>query len=373
MDRNMMHPFDAAAKLPVRQKEVKFDSLVTGGDDRAAEGGATKSEERRGFRPNTRIYVATGPRARGRMMGGLEGGGVGAGNFTQSLPILSEVLSEERVAFPSRQRARPPRLSEVPVEATPVSRGKTKHNAARPLPIAPAANAASRLWVEGSSMLSQDVGLASAALSHLSDCVALERRLKEEWDAARLAKVRALRSVVRVFMQSFTDQSSYARSTSVSGKVLSDTLAVARCSVVTNALVGTVQNFVRAFRSRQLCAARIPVSGPHPLPNAARQGSAGFAMSFYSNAPGGTGSSVDDSYVSPSHSASDTLEEEVSRLKQLYFDYFDCEAVSITSVVHSTSDTSVLACENSSPASRPASSVSKSDQSSFSHFASKTL
>ncbi|KAK7200942.1 hypothetical protein NESM_000153200 [Novymonas esmeraldas] len=370
MERNSVHPADAAAKLPVRQKEVKFDSLCVSADDRYPEGTTAKLEERRGFRPNTKLYTTNVARARGRASGGTV-------DFTESLPILNEVLGEERASHAGRPRARQMRASEGNVDATPIARIRPKGSVARPLPAAAAAaaNPSTRtLWVEGSSVLNQDVGLASAALTHLSDCVAQERRLKEEWEAARLAKVRALRAVVKVFMQSFTDHGTYARSTSISGKVLSDTLAVARCSVVTNALVGTVQVFLRAFRSRQLCAATASTSGAHPLPNVGRQGSAGLAMSFYSSGPGGTALSVDDSYASPSHSASDCLEEdEVSRLKQLYFDYFDCEAVSISSAAPSCSDTSLLAYGVPPTTSRPASSVSRSDQSSFSQYASKTM
>ncbi|KAG5466562.1 hypothetical protein LSCM4_01714 [Leishmania orientalis] len=369
MERNPVHPSDSAAKLPVRQKEVKFDSLCLNADDRYTEGMPSKSEERRGFRPNTKVYAANAARTRGRTGGASEVG------FTESVPVLREVVGEEKMSHIGRSRARQLRASEGNADAISIARVKSKGSTGRPLHAAPTAIPSTRsLWVEGSSVLNQDVGFASAALTHLSDCVTQERRLKAEWEAARLAKIRALRAVVKVFMQSFIDQGSCARSTSIGGKVLSDTLAVARCSVVTNALVGTVQNFMRAFRSRRLCASLGPVSGPHQLPSVARQGSDRFALSLYSSTQGGAAASVDDSYLSPGHSVSDNLEEEeVSRIKQLYFDYFDCEALSISSVAASGSDMSILACGATPSTSLPSSPISKGDRSTFSQCASNTM
>lgn len=364
-----MHPFDATTKLPVRQKEVTFDSLCVNAEDRFAEGLSSKSEERRGFRPNTKLYATNAARTRGRTGGASELG------FAESLPTLNEVIGEEKISHIGRPRPRQLRAPEGNTDAIPITRVKAKSNLARPVHATSTSIPSTRsLWVEGSSVLNQDVGLASAALTHLSDCVAQERRLKVEWEAACLAKIRALRAVVKVFMQSFIDRGSCARSTSVSGKVMSDTLAVARCSVITNTLVGTVQNFMRAFRSHRLCAARGPVSGPQLFPNIAGQESTGFTMSLYSSAPGGEESSVNESYVSTNHSVSDYLEEEeVSRIKQLYFDYFDCEAVSISSAVASGSDMSILAYSTTTSISQSSSPVSRGDHSSFSHCASTTM
>ncbi|KAG5467092.1 hypothetical protein LSCM1_01273 [Leishmania martiniquensis] len=369
MERNPVHPSDPAAKLPVRQKEVKFDSLCVNADDRFAEGMPSKSEERRGFRPNMKVYAANAARIRGRAGGASEVG------FTESVPVLHEVFGEEKISHIGRTRARQLRASEGNADALSIARVKSKGSTARPVYAAPTAIPSTRsLWVEGSSVLNQDVGLASAALTHLSDCVTQERRLKAEWEAARLAKIRALRAVVKVFMQSFIDQGSCARSTSICGKALSDTLAVARCSVITNALVGTVQNFMRALRSRRLCASRGPASEPPMLPSVVRPESDPFTMSLYSSAPGQAVASVDDSYASPGHSVSDCLEEEeVSRIKQLYFDYFDCEALSISSAVASGSDMSILACGATPSASLPSSPASKGERSSFSQRASNTM
>ncbi|KAG5492929.1 hypothetical protein JKF63_01509 [Porcisia hertigi] len=368
MDRNPAHPFDASARLPVRQKEVKFDTLCVNSDDRFAEGTSVKSEERRGFRPATKLLAPNVVRMRGRAGGGSETG------LSESSLIVQEMPGEDKTSQGPRPRGRQLRTSESTTDATPIARGKGKSGGVRPGHAAPSTVLSTRnLWVEGSSVLNQDVCLASAALSHLSDCVALERRLKAEWEAARLAKIRALRAVVKMFMQSLIDPGPYTRPANLNGRVSSETLAVARFSVVTNALVGTVQNFMRACYSQRLCAARCAVLGRHLPPTVARGGSAGFAVSLYSSGLDGTGLSVEDSYLSSTRSIGDRLEEEeVSRIKQLYFDYFDCEAMSISSAVLSEGDTSLLAYGATST-SQPSSTPLRGDLDSFSHCASKTM
>ncbi|GET93033.1 hypothetical protein, conserved [Leishmania tarentolae] len=369
MERSPAHPSDTAAKLPVRQKEVTFDSLCVNAEDRFVEGQSGKPEERRGFRPNTKLYAANAARTRGRTGAAIESG------FMESAPIVNEVAGEEKASHIGRSRARQLRVTEGNTDAIPTTRVKTKSTLARPGHATRTSIPSTRsLWVEGSSVLNQDVGLASAALTHLSNCVKQEDRLKEELEAARLAKIRALRAVVKVFMQSFIDRDSCPRTTHVSSKVVSDTLAVARCSIITNTLVCTVQNFMRGFCSRRLCAARGSSSGSQLFPIMATQESGRFTTTLYSSEHGRAESSVNESYVSPNHSVSDNLEEEeVSRIKQLYFDYFDCEAMSISSAVVSGSDMSILAYSSPSSVSRPSSPVSRGDHSSFSQCASTTM
>ncbi|CAJ1037295.1 hypothetical protein Q4I32_000118 [Leishmania shawi] len=368
MAHHLLSPLDATVKLPVRQKEFKFDSLCVNADDRLTDGMAIKSEERRGFRPHTRLHPSNAGRTRGRTGGALEIG------FMESLPFRNEALVEEKPSHVVRPRARQLRASEGNTDPVSIPCVKAKGSVARSLHATPTANPSTQsLWVEGSSVLNQGAGLVSAAVAHRSDSVSPESPPQGGVGGGVSGEdsraVRRCETVHAVLHQSGT----YATPTSIGDKVVSDALAVARCSVIANALAGTRRNVVRTFCSRRLCAAHDPVSGPRLLPNIARLESPKFAMTFFSSVPGGTASSLDDSYASPSHSVSDYLEEEeVHRIKQLYFDYFDCEPVSISSVGTSGSDMSMFAYgATASP--RPSSSVSRGDRRSFSQRASNTM
>lgn len=172
-----------------------------------------------------------------------------------------------------------------------------------------------KLLIEGSSVLNGDTGLASQVLAQLSDCVNNERRIRKEMEAVRKAKTKAFQALVRVYFESLRLQADRRP------RALPDSLAVARCSVITNTLVATIQANLRAVQScqvaMQLLRDKHDLCLPAPLTARAPSTSPRFADSRGS--------------VSSSRLFEDVLGvDDINELKQLYFDYFDCEVISIT-------------------------------------------
>lgn len=378
MDRAPNHFTDSSARCPLRPKEMKLDFGGVLNDDRLPQM-TMKPDERRGFRPAPRLQALHPSRGkhRGTAMADASGGNhvnvsgsVGEGLSAMLSPNLLPTDTPKETQLHVGGHLQPVvrrRSLEFALTASPQMRLKAKtHAAGRHLRVSdtmPTSHARS-LWVEGNSVLNTEASAASSALACLSECVARERQIKEEWEAARFAKLQAFRAVVKVFMMSFTDLggrgggggSSDPRQTNVKG--ITDTLAAARCSVVTNGLVGTIQSFARAFRSRQVAAARGTLPAPASSFRPATS-SVDFALSLYSGVPS-TGVSGEDAVsASQSYSTSDALDqEEVSRLRQLYFDYFDCEPVSISTVAPSGNESSVFDMASAVPPSRPSTSSS---------------
>lgn len=389
MDRNAYHTTEGSAKCPLRPKEMKLDfggisGSIASNDDRFSEN-ATRSEERRGFRPAPKLQALH--LARGKARSGTvadisssyyntnnTSSNNSAGDATSAGP-LTETPMKDTLLQGANQRQLRRRSLEFALTASSQLRLKAKAPAAgRHLRISetmPAAHSRT-LWVEGNSVLHTEVGVAATALTHLSNCMSREQQIKEEWEAARLAKVRAFRAVVKAFMLSLTDSGGDARTPM--GRGITDTIAVARCSVVTNTLVGTIQSFARAFRSRRLAAARgtLPLSAPL-FRRITSSGDFGFTIHTPSQSKR-MSTDDDDTSASRSCSGSDALDKvEMERLRQLYFDYFDCEAVSISSVVPSGAEGSVFGTDPTYSMSRKSSSCFMEDVDQLFSCASKTM
>lgn len=167
------------------------------------------------------------------------------------------------------------------------------------------------LHIEGSSVLNADVSAATSALLHLSDCVKEERRLKEQLEMVQDEKLMAFRSVISVFRQ-------YAHNPSI--RAHPEVKTIARCAVVTRALVTIVQTFLRSYQSNQILAARKSLM-------ARSSSDYRTATAVFSEV---ATESLGSEYDRASRSVEDLLDEqEISKLKQLYFDYYDCEVLSI--------------------------------------------
>lgn len=173
------------------------------------------------------------------------------------------------------------------------------------------------LLIEGNSVWSGDIAFASHALDHLSECVQQERRLREQLDLAKYAKLQAFRSITNIFRN-------YVQNPSI--RTLPEAKTIARCSVVTKTLATIIQTFLRYFQSKQLVAGM--------MRNLQRRnvfGSDGFDRTVIS-VLSERAQSLSSDYDRASRSVEDLLDEqEISKLKQLYFDYYDCEVVSIGS------------------------------------------
>jgi hypothetical protein len=396
MERNSNHLPESSAKCPLRPKEMKFNFGSAISDERFSET-TVKSDERRGFRPAPRLHALHLSRGKyHRNTGGAAaaaddasnsnagrsgsgGEGIGAIPPLTDTPVKDNQLQVGHAA----QRAVRRRSLDFALMASPQMRLKAKaHAAGRHFRISetvPTSHARA-LWVEGNSVLNTEAGAASSALAYLSECVARERQIKEEWEAARFAKVRAFRAVVKVFMISFADTGTDGGSGGAAsdprqthGKGVTNALAVARCSSVTNALVGTVQSFARAFCSRQLAAARGMLPSATTLFRPATDNT-DLALSFSSGIPPSRVSAEDRASDSRSYSTSDALDrEEISRLRQLYFDYFDCEAVSISVMTPSGNENSMNNAGSGVAASRPTSGSFMEDVDEFARCASRTM
>jgi hypothetical protein len=186
------------------------------------------------------------------------------------------------------------------------------------------------LHVEGSAFASAGVNLgveddtvqAAQALSALELNVAKERRLKEELAKNHKSVLRSFRGVVAAFF-------SGVRGTAGPPK---KSLALAKCSVVVHTLVSTIQTYLRWRQSHQylallrqglsLFASRVALSSQLP---AALDPSLLDALPTpspvtYTESMAGTPFSTD------SGSMHDVLDSQaIAHLKQLYFDYYDCE------------------------------------------------
>lgn len=182
------------------------------------------------------------------------------------------------------------------------------------------------LHIEGNA-LNAEVVAASSALLSLEACVARERRAKEELAASHKQVLIAFRQVVSTFLSSVVDPTvAEGRS---SNKLLH--VSVAKCSVVVHTLVTTIQSYVRQRLSQEIrelrrggqhtsLAARLHLSNKGSVPMSLCLDD--LAASATCESPG--------SHETP-HSTRSSLHdvvfdnETIARLRQLYFDYYDCE------------------------------------------------
>nr|CCC92931.1 conserved hypothetical protein [Trypanosoma congolense IL3000] len=274
---------------PVLQpREVKFSDLVPPAGKHTA--GTPQKGERRWFRPAPQKFTAnTVKAAKIPHADGVEG---------------ESGDDEER----RRGRVRGPHESKV------TKPGKTKTIAKVP-PLSD--THLSPIEISGNAVLVENGSFnAVCALSVLRDCVAHERHLKEELARTNAAKTQAFRSVISAYLTSITQTS---KPMPGRRKVTSE-LALAQCAVVTHTLVATIQSYIRGLESRmqaisRYCSRRGTLETPQHESPSAQTWKEKVSESEFSNSLSRTATSHQDLLD----------EEEVSRLKQLYFDYYDCD------------------------------------------------
>ncbi|CAD2216509.1 hypothetical protein ADEAN_000397100 [Angomonas deanei] len=232
---------------------------------------------------------------------------------SRKVPDGLQALGLKSVAGPKKSRL---------YATTTTSNRKTEFPPTRKIAFTrPSKNEDEFLQVEGNSVLSGlEYNQASTALKTLSACVATERQLKEELERAKKAKMEAFREVYRIHKQNSEPSSSDEAGVGVKKK---DERSLAHCSVVCNTLASTVQCFVRSYYSKSLC---------FTLGRIARN----------TNTPADFTDTLNKSLLTcsedrRSRTDADTIldEDEILHLKQLYFDYFDCETLSLHSPVDS--------------------------------------
>lgn len=173
------------------------------------------------------------------------------------------------------------------------------------------------LLIEGNSVWNGDIALASQSLRNLSSCVKMERKLREQLDEAQKAKLQAFRFITNTFKK-------FVQNPSI--RTHPEAKTIARCSVVTKTLTVIIQTFFRYFQSGQLVIGlqkkRECIRAHPPLP----------AIDRTADSPSPLCSlpSKGSDYDRASRSVEDLLdEEEINNIRQLYFDFYDCEVLSI--------------------------------------------
>lgn len=175
------------------------------------------------------------------------------------------------------------------------------------------------LLIEGNSVWNGDIALASQSLRHLSSCVKMERQLREQLEEAKKAKLQAFRSITNMFKK-------FVHNPSIRSHPEAKTIA--RCSVVTKTLTVIIQTFLRYFQSRQLV---IGLRNQHDCFHADPLASEGERTTVSSSSVIPLPSNGSD-YDRATKSVEDLLDEqEIHSIRQLYFDYYDCEVLSMRS------------------------------------------
>jgi hypothetical protein len=188
------------------------------------------------------------------------------------------------------------------------------------------------LQIEGSAY--SDGNVPTNALLALETHVARERRAREELSYAHRQVLLSFRQVVRVFFATVVDDQHMKRGPAA--------VSLAKCSVVVHTLVTTIQSYARAQQSQRnmnirrfgpsttSLAVRLHLSHKMlpPLLDVDAIGARGDDTPI--TAGGGTTATSDDAASDLSTSRSSVHDvlldhQTISRLKQLYFDYYDCE------------------------------------------------
>ena len=185
------------------------------------------------------------------------------------------------------------------------------------------------LQVEGSAVtgpgngIEDETVMAAQALGALEVSVGKERRLKEELARNHKTVLKSFRGVVAAFFAAVHSPSGPKKS-----------LALAKCSVVVHTLVSTIQMYLRWRQSyhylallkqgHSLLASRIALSAPLPLaldPSMLGTALSPSPLTNESLAASTTPFSTDTASMHDHVLDSMTI----AHLKQLYFDYYDCE------------------------------------------------
>eukprot|EP00796_Vickermania_ingenoplastis_P005469 gene5469-3943_t len=318
--RNISKSMDKTADIPpdskwLRAKEIKIDPFLPASTD-----GKRRFDSRKVFRPKKLTQSAfhvtstkknpsfsTSP----TQMANVNAKGAGKSGARRGAPsqtILSEDVGQNIWASSVRM-ARPKNISEGHSVVEP-------KGSRAPIRGKPPVESPQSLLIEGNSVCSGDIAYASHALDHLTSCVKEERKLREQLDMVKYAKLQAFRSVISMFR-------SYVQHPSI--RTHPEAKTIARCSVVTKTLTTVIQTFLRYTQSRQLVAGMMHHQRMRTLGSPSENDRT--AASVFSER---AAQSLGSDYDRASRSVEDLLDEqEVNKLKQLYFDYYDCEVVSI--------------------------------------------
>ncbi|CBH14436.1 hypothetical protein, conserved [Trypanosoma brucei gambiense DAL972] len=272
----------------LQPREVKFSDLVPSG---GKHGSATPIKgERRWFRPAPQKFTTHAAKpAKVSHADGLEG----------------ESDQDEE-----RRRSRVRALHEAKVVKLSKAKALSKLNVQPDTQSTPIEISGNAVLVENGSFN------AVCALSVLKDCVAHERQLKEELARTNVAKTQAFRTVISTYLASVTQ----ANKPMPGRRKMTSELALAQCAVVAQTLVVTIQSYVRALESRMHVVSRFC-----RRQNTLERFQCTSPSTQSWQAKGGE-SDLEHSLSKTTASHQDLLDEgEINRLKQLYFDYYDCD------------------------------------------------
>lgn len=296
----------------LRQKEMKITPLLPDGEDRVP-------DQRRGFKPHKKA-------SKMRHASAAHGGKLCPSHLdmynvrttivktgTHQSIRAQTILSEEGpLQFRSGGKGNSRYPSEITVEKKKIKRVRKGKGNASPT------DSGQDLSIEGNSVLSGDTTLITHILGQLTVYVKEERRLREELEKAKHAKLQAFRSITNAFR-------SYVQNPSIRSHPEAKTIA--RCFVVTKTLLTIIQTSLRCFQSKQYVHC---LRKKLQQRDADKQKESGHTLL---SAPSGmTAHSLCSDFDKANQSMEDILnEEEINKLKQLYFDYYECEVLSINS------------------------------------------
>ncbi|ORC91937.1 uncharacterized protein TM35_000041510 [Trypanosoma theileri] len=311
---------------PVLQpREVKFSDLAVRSGD------SPPKSERRGFRPTPQKTHTHGPKSttsRGSLLQIQQTSLSQQQQIPFAHPHDGDVESDDDDKRRGRQGPRDGGAGALVGDATHIHshshthnvrthKGKNTGRTARSTAPATAELANTRMEIAGSAVWAEDYAAGAVnALAELRNCVAAERRLKEELAKINAAKLLAFRGVISVYLASVKQ---CGKPTMVRRKAGAE-FALAQCAVVAQTLTVTIQSYVRAFQSRRLTATRSYISRGGLTSENFNEES--VRMPQFQNRINSEGSILSET-TSSLHDLLD--DEEISRLKQLYFDYYDCD------------------------------------------------
>ncbi|ESS69662.1 hypothetical protein TCDM_01665 [Trypanosoma cruzi Dm28c] len=174
-----------------------------------------------------------------------------------------------------------------------------------------------QMQISGNALWGEDCGVSALnSLAVLEKCVKYERRLKEELSRTHAAKMLAFRNVIIVYLASAKQCGKPILGRRRAGAEV----ALAQCAVVTQTLIVTIQSYIRAFQSRKHAVVRRHFRRNGLSPDLWNNSSE-RTLQLKEREPS-TGSALSET----TSSLQELLDEaEIGRLKQLYFDYYDCD------------------------------------------------
>ncbi|KEG14934.1 hypothetical protein DQ04_00251100 [Trypanosoma grayi] len=280
------------ARLVLQPREVKFTDLVPALGKRVVD--SPSKSERRGFRPTPQKSHPHA--AKGTKNSAVDGPEAESGDEEdrrrgrQRLPDVGG----GHVAKPYKIKV--PRASKMSLQTE---------------------NITGRMEISGNAVWAEDYSVAAVnALAVLGNSVTRERRLKEELARTHATKMLAFRSVINVYLSSVKESGK----PKLGRRKAAVEVALAQCAVVTQTLVLTIQSYLRSFQSRKITAIRRGIRRSGLDPDAWSAPS--VRMPHFTEVSNSEGSTLSET----TSSLQELLdEEEISRLKQLYFDYYDCD------------------------------------------------